>query len=329
MGVTQSKCDAALPPVGAPPPASDFAATFETPEVVALKAPGQFERLHEDVKKLVNVNTFEGCKFELAKPLTPMFQTAHSLWLGGSHYPNANSHYKFSATVGDNERVCIASMDQYGTLEGQVYATMLKVFQGKFIFHLPSDPSGGLVAVADVDFNGANANAQLKLAHNVHGQKGALVGASYMQTISNSLAMGGEGSVSLDDPSATVSLAAKYAGLKHSATATLTKSTAPGNDALSLHYHRAVSPRVQLGTELMLSPQTLEAQVASGAEFSLKSSRVNLSIDGAGKMCSVVETALSPAAKLAFSGEVQFGARDETGKHADEFKFGYSLQIGQ
>ena len=81
-------------------------------ETKPLKSPGQFERLHDEVKKVTSVNPFEGAKFEVAKPLTPTFALNHNFWLGGSYYPNANQHYKFGATVGDNERVCMASVDQ-------------------------------------------------------------------------------------------------------------------------------------------------------------------------------------------------------------------------
>ena len=50
-----------------------------------LKAPGQFERLHDDVKKVTSVNTFEGAKFEVAKPLTPTFALNHNFWLSLIH----------------------------------------------------------------------------------------------------------------------------------------------------------------------------------------------------------------------------------------------------
>ena len=78
-----------------------------------LKCPGQFERLHDDSRRVSSCNTFEGAKFDVAKPLTPTFAVNHNFWLGGSYYPNANQHYKFGATLGDNERVCIASVDQH------------------------------------------------------------------------------------------------------------------------------------------------------------------------------------------------------------------------
>jgi len=151
---------------------------------------------------------------------------------------------------------------------------------------------------------------------------------SYLQAITPRFSIGGEGHCSLDAPSATLVAAGKYATSKYSSVVSYTRAGA--NDQLSFQYHRTVSPgRVQLGSELALQPSTLEAQMATGAEFSLKQSRINLAVDGSGKMQSVVETTLSPAAKLTFSAEMHLGAAEDGGKPRDAYKFGYALQIGQ
>ena len=295
-----------------------------------LKSPGQFERLHDEVKKVTSVNTFEGAKFEVAKPLTPTFALNHNFWLGGSYYPNANQHYKFGATVGDNERVCMASLDQYGTLEGQFYGVVAGALQGKFIFNLPKDPKG-FVAVLDADYGGATHSAQLKVAQNIHGVAGPHCGCAYMQAVTPRWSLGGEGACALAGPSATASFAAKYAGKKWTGVAAATRSGSGAiADQLAFSYARVVSPqRVTLGAELVVQAGG-EATYAAGAEFALKQSRVNVAVDGNGKMASVVETQLSPAAKLTFSADMQLGYNDaEPGKHRDHFKFGYALQIGQ
>lgn len=289
--------------------------------------PGQFERVHEDVKRLTNVNTFEGAKFEVSKPLTPMFALNHMVMLGASPYPNATSHYKFGANVGDSERVCMAHVDQYGTVEGQLYGKIASFLQGKLIFNLPRDPKG-FVAVCDADFNMKTSTAQLKMAQNIHGQPGTHLGVSYLQAVTPRWSFGGEGHCSLGTPSATFVCAGKYSTGKYSGVVTYTK--AGDNDQLSLQYHRTVSPgRVQLGTELALQPFTGESQMATGAEFSLKQSRINLCVESSGKMQSVVETTLSPAAKLTFSAEMHLNSSDGEKGPRDTYKFGYALQIGQ
>ncbi|KAK7232887.1 mitochondrial protein translocase [Aureococcus anophagefferens] len=258
-----------------------------------LKAPGQYERLHDDAKRVTAVNTFEGAKFEVAKPLTPTFALNHNFWLGGSYYPNANQHYKFGATVGDNERVCMASLDQYGTLEGQFYGVVAGALQGKFIFNLPKDPKGFVAAVTP------------------------------------RWSLGGEGACALAGPSATASFA-RHAGKKWTGVAAATRSGSGAiADQLAFSYARVVSPqRVTLGAELVVQAGG-EAATPLAPSQALKQSRVNVAVDGNGKMASVVETQLSPAAKLTFSADMQLGYNDaEPGKHRDR-KFRYARQIGQ
>lgn len=296
-----------------------------------LKCPGQFERLHDDARRVSSCATFEGVKFDVAKPLTPTFAVNHNFWLGGSHYPNANQHYKFGATLGDNERVCIAALDQYGTVEGQFYGAVAGPVQGKLIFNLPHDPKG-FVGVCDLDYAGATAAGQLKLARNIHGVAGTHAACSYVQAVTRRLALGGEGTLAVAQPAATLTAAAKYAGDKWTGAASWTRTPGPAgaaSDQVSLGYARVVSPnRVTVGAELSAAPATGDATFAAGAEFALKQSRVGLAVDGGGKLQSTVEAALSPAAKLLFSAEVQLGWEATPGKPRDAFKFGYGLQIG-
>ena len=201
--------------------------------------------------------------------------------------------------------------------------------QGKFIFNLPHDPKG-FVAVVDADYTGATHSAQLKVAQNIHGVAGAHAGCSYMQAITPRWSVGGEGACAVAGPSSSLTVASKYSAPKWTGVAALTRSGAALADQLALSYARVVSPnRVTLGTELVLQAAG-EATMAAGAEFNLKQSRVNLSVDGNGKMASVVETQLSPAAKLTFSADMQLSLNEaEPGKARDHFKFGYALQIGQ
>ena len=249
--------------------------------------------------------------------------------LGGSYYPNANQHYKFGATVGDNERVCMASVDQYGTLEGQFYGIVAGPVQGKFIFNLPRDPKG-FVAVCDADYAAPDATAQLKVARNVHGVAGSHLGAAYMQAVTPRLSLGGEGHVAVAGPASTLTAAAKWHGDKWTGVLAATRAAGAAADSFVASYARVVSPnRVSVGAELNAAPAAGDALVTCGAEFNLKQSRICLAVDGNGKMQSLAEATLSPAAKLTFSAEMQLGMADEPGKHRDSFKFGYALQIGQ
>ena len=297
-------------------------------ETSGPKNPGPFERLHDDCRRVVHCNTFEGVKFDVSKPLTPTFAVNHNFWLGGSHYPSANQHYKFGATLGDNERVCFGSVDQYGTVEGQIVGAVAGPLQGKLIFNLPNDPQA-FVGICDLDYIGTTSSSQLKVARNIHGVNGTHLGCSYVQAITKRLALGGEGILQAAAPAATFTSALKWTGDKWSGVASWSAGPPAQPGQLALGYARTVSPnRVTLGTELNVAPATGDASFSAGAEFALKQSRVNLAVDGSGRMQSCVEAVLSPAAKLLFSAEMTLGWAAEPGKPRDSFKFGYGLQIG-
>lgn len=342
MGLSHSKCDGKedLPPLPPKPDEAGVASKVKAAmdlvtgdEAQDLKSPGNFEGLQVDVRKLTSLGTYEGCKVEIGKQLTPMFAQAHAFWLGGSYYPQMNQHYNARYTLqtigAENESVIIANIDQMGTLEGHLIGTMLgSLLQGKLMFNMPANHP--TTSVADLDLNGKNAAAQLRLANNFHGQPGCMVGCSYVQALTPRLALGGEGSCNLEQASATLTAAAKYTAPTHSATATYTRGTsAQAQDSLSLQYYRPVNKKVALGSELQLNPATFDANFSTGAEFKLKQSTVNVCVDGTGKMQSMVEMSFATGSRLGFSAEMQFMPRDESGKSRDHYKFGYSLSLGQ
>ena len=106
----------------------------------------------------------------------------------------------------------------------------------------------------------------------------------------------------------------------------------PGN-AVIAYYHRKVSPgRVNLGAELTVFPKNLESTVAFGAEFNLKQSKLTTSVDGTGKVCSVLEATVGTGAKLTLTAEVNLNAKDPmagpSAKPVDQYRFGYGLALG-
>lgn len=304
----------------------------------SVKNPGQFERVHEDVRRMTQGpggQCFEGAKFDLSKPLNPWFALNHRCWLGGSQYPNATAQYTLGATVADNDRVVLSTVDHAGTVEAQVFAQASKHLGGKLIFQLPAERKGDTTMV-DVDYNADTWSGQLKYGSNLGGRAGTSLGATYLQAVTPRLSLGGEGMCCLGEPSTQLTFAGKYATPEYAAIAMLARGlplpTGPA-DAVIGYYHRKVSPgRVNLGAELTVFPKTLDSQVAFGAEFSLKSSKLVTSVDGTGKVCSVLEASVAAGAKLTLTAEVNLGARDPMGgpgaKPTDQYRFGYGLALG-
>merc|ERR1711957_361442 len=210
--------------------------------------------------------------------------------------------------------------------------------------------------LGELDFGGLTWTGNLK-----YGSMGGgnVFGMNYYQSITDRLAMGGEGMYiavngsllnsytmryemeapngldedegndTLKGNDAIAAAAASAVGPGSSSLDTRQSSWFLGNfnpsqGQLNLHYKRVVTPnRVTLGAELTCSPFTLESQVAFGAEFQLTRSKVALAVDGTGKLQTVLETKLGMAAgspSLNFSAEVDHGN--------DAMKFGYGLNIG-
>mmetsp|Transcript_15234 Transcript_15234/g.24573 ORF Transcript_15234/g.24573 Transcript_15234/m.24573 type:complete len:96 (+) Transcript_15234:3-290(+) len=93
---------------------------------------------------------------------------------------------------------------------------------------------------------------------------------------------------------------------------------------LSLNYKRAVTPsRVNMVASLECSPVTLESQVTVGAEFNLTRSKMNLCVDGSGRIQSVLEAKLG---REQGSPALNFAAELDHGKSL--MRFGYGLNIG-
>jgi len=97
----------------------------------------------------------------------------------------------------------------------------------------------------------------------------------------------------------------------------------PAQGMLNLYYKRVVTPnRVTLGAEMMVVP-TLESQLTFGAEFKLQRSKVSMTVDGTGKIQSVVE------AKMGMGTESPTLSLNAEVDHAkDSMKFGYGLTVG-
>jgi len=167
---------------------------------------------------------------------------------------------------------------------------------------------------------------------------GCVYGMNYYQSVTEKLALGGEGMYIAANGNMMSSYTVKYEcdapGADDAKDSIVQKignrpsswfcaQLHPAQGMLNLHYKRVVTPnRVTLGAELQMAP-TLESQVMFGAKFQLARSKMAMVVDGSGTIQSNLETALGMAPgspKLNFNAEVDFAK--------DAMKFGYGLNIG-
>jgi mitochondrial import receptor subunit TOM40 len=183
--------------------------------------------------------------------------------------------------------------------------------------------------LADVDFGGQTWTGNIK-----YGSMGGglICGMNYFQSITPNFAIGGEGMYVGANQNLLSSYTVRYSkGAMHAeeekismdTPSTLVANYNSGHGMLTMNYKRVVTPnRVTLGAQLECSPFSLESQVSVGAEFKLTRSRMQVCVDGTGKIQSTLESKLGAAPgspTLNFSAEVD---------HAkDVMRFGYGLNI--
>mmetsp|Transcript_6912 Transcript_6912/g.10426 ORF Transcript_6912/g.10426 Transcript_6912/m.10426 type:complete len:375 (-) Transcript_6912:135-1259(-) len=320
--VSIAQCDAAaeVKVEEAKPPANPDATVkpelvlqAEKEEEGTIKSPGPYEYQGQEVKAMLNPDTHDGFRMEVQKVLTPTFVVNHSFWLGAAQMPS-NCHYAYTAQVAEGaDRGIMARRDSNGGVVGQVTYGLSPKCMSKWMMQLGPQANMDSLSVETV-YSGESFTGGLKLVS--ASSAGVVFNTCYMQAITPKFSAGGDCNVNLSNSQVTSSGAAKYTTPKWGAVVQVHTG-----GAVTCQYIRKVAPnRVTLGAELEFKPMSMESNVAFGAEFALKQSRVIASIDGTGKISSVLETVLNPAVKLSFCGEIQHAT--------DKYQFGYGLTIG-
>lgn len=344
MGASVSKCDAppappSLPPLqapGSPPPPSiegDSSSssssndennnnTISIAEAAAsatmISNPGPYDHALMDVKRLVSLDTHDGFRADIGKQVSPYMLVSHSFWLGTNMMQDgSNKTYTFTSQVADESGVFLARVDPIrGTLDGRVQR-MLGPFMGKLQIVAGKEPGPNDQLLGEIDVGGMTWTGNLK-----YGSMGGgmVCGLNYFQSVTPSLALGGEGMYIAANGAMMSSYTGKYTGKDYLSCINYNL----GQSTLTLHYKKDITPkRVAIGAELSLNAMSLQSQAMVGAEFNLTRSKIAMCIDGGGKIQSTVQASLgmaqnSPA--ITFTGEVD---------HAkDLMRFGFGLSIG-
>lgn len=277
----------------------------------------------------------------------------HNFALGTTLPDGSNKAYSFLTQVADENGVIMTSFDPFKkAVTGRVVRALLGgAATGKLQASVSPDGSNDTL-LAEMDIGAMTWTGNLK-----YGSMGGgiVFGMNYYQSITERLAMGGEGMYVAANGNLMNSYTIKYempamSGIdtdeENSGSDAISKAAAsaggdaaeplsskpsswflaqlnPSQGMLNLYYKRVVTPnRVTLGAELMVVP-TLETQLTFGGEFKLQRSKVALAVDGTGKIQSVLETKIGMAPgspTLSLNAEVDHGK--------DAMKFGYGLSVG-
>ena len=148
-----------------------------------LPNPGRVEDLKREAQSVLTPDVFDGARFEFNKTLTQKFALLHNISMGSVAAP---SSYEFGANFGDDRILLASRIDMGGRLSGRVNAQLTDSMMLRLQSQLSPD-GGNNSFKADLDFKG-NSNTMTG-----YYMGGGLVGLHYMQSLTQSLALGGEG----------------------------------------------------------------------------------------------------------------------------------------
>lgn len=310
--------------------------------VSSIPNPGPLEASTWDVRRLTSLDTYDGLRCDISKQLSPYFAVVHSFQLGTSSLPDGKtSNYSMTGQMNDETGFMMVRVDpERGSVDGRIHSALLGgVAMGKLQVGTSSEGQNDQL-LGELDFGGATWTGNLK-----YGSMGGgnVYGFNYFQGVSSRLSLGGEAMYVAVNGNKIGSYTAKYslfpgggdegepegpataaAGPPGEAPSYLAATYNTGQSMLSLNYKRTVTPnRVTIGTTLECSPLTLESQVVIGAEFNLTRSKMNVCVDGSGRIQSVLGANLG---REPGSPSLNFVAELDHGKSI--MKFGYGLNIG-
>jgi len=325
---TASDANTEAPP---PPPSATDSIAEAAAAVGSIPNPGPYEHASSDARRLIMLDTHDGFRCDINKQLSPYMAVVHSFWLGTTMIPDGRTKtYSFLTQVADETGLLMARVDpERGSVDGRIHRALLGgAVMAKVQLGVSAEGQSDQI-LADVDFGGETWTGNVKYGS----MGGGLVyGMNYFQSMTPNLAIGGEGMYVAFNQNLVSNYTVRYSKAAMHAEeekvsmdtpSTLVANFNTGQGLLTLNYKRVITPnRVAIGAQLECSPMSLGSQVVVGAEFKLTRSRMQVCVDGTGKIQSTLESKLGAAPgspSLNFSAEVDHAS--------DVMRFGYGLNI--
>eukprot|EP00803_Ostreobium_quekettii_P011569 evm.model.scf_130EXC.12 EVM.evm.TU.scf_130EXC.12 scf_130EXC:130493-135417(+) len=299
---------------------SPFTATqpMGTSKYLNLPDPVKYEELTKEVFTALRPETFEGMKFEIAKPLNPQFFLTHSIAMGNFEIPTQNprqvykcpvSAYEFGSTVITNKLLMVGRITSEGRMTGRFRCEFNDWISINWQAQLANEPEMSQ-QICDINFKGQDWNGLLKFGSN------GFFGLNYLQSVTPRLAAGGEMFYMDEQQKSGIGLAARHVGDKHIATCQLSDT-----GLISLSYLHKVGEKASLAADLLYNWNVREATATVGYDYIFQRARVRGRIDSNGLIGAFLEERLNPGVTFILSGEVDHWKKD--------YKFGFGLQLGE
>lgn len=275
-----------------------------------LPNPGRLEELKREAQNTLTPDVFEGARFEFNKTFSQKFALLHNVFLGAAGQPGS---YEFGANFGDEAVMLASRIDMQGRLNGRVNAQVSDSTLLRLQAQVGPDNSNNSFK-ADVDYKGSD------FTMSGYYMGGGLMGLHYMQSLTDSLALGAEGFYHTKNTNVRGGAGAARLvwGGKGENVATAKVGTF-GHGAVELAYSRKVSDKVGLATELQYFHNQL-CTFGLGYEFRLRQATFKGLIQSDTTCSAALEERISNGVSLLLSAQLNHKKKD--------YKFGVGLSIG-
>ncbi|XP_010508334.1 PREDICTED: mitochondrial import receptor subunit TOM40-1 [Camelina sativa] len=281
-----------------------------------LPSPVPYEELHREAFMSLKADNFEGLRFDFTKALNQKFSLSHSVMMGPTEVPSQSAetikiptaHYEFGANYFEPKLMLIGRVMTDGRLNARLKADLTDKLIVKANAQITNEPHLSH-AMFNFDYMGSDYRAQLQLGNS------ALIGATYIQSVTNRLSLGGEVFWAGVPRKSGIGYAARYESDKMVATAQVAST-----GAVVMNYVQKISEKVSLATDFMFNYFSRDVTASVGYDYILRQSRVRGKIDSNGVASALVEERLSMGLNFLLSAELDHKKKD--------YKFGFGLTVG-
>ncbi|KAL3531011.1 hypothetical protein ACH5RR_010333 [Cinchona calisaya] len=282
-----------------------------------LPCPIPHDEIHREAMMSLKPELFEGLRFDFTKGLNQKFALSHSVLMGPTELPSQSSdtikfptaHYEFGANYLDPKLMLIGRIMTDGRLNARVKYDLSENLSLKATAQLTNEPHMSNV-IANFDYKGKDYRSQFQLGN------GALFGASYIQSVTPHLSLGGEVFWAGQHRKSGIGYAARYNNDKMVATGQVAST-----GLVVLSYVQKVHEKVSLASEFMYNHMSRDVTASFGYDYILRHCRLRGKIDSNGCVGALLEERLNMGLNFILSAEIDHQKKD--------YKFGFGLTVGE
>lgn len=301
-----------------PPPTPEAVKKAEKPvDYMDLPCPIPYEEIHREAMMSLKAENFEGMRIDFTKGLNQKFSLSHSIVMGPTEVPAQSAdiikvptaNYEFGANFIDPKLMLFGRILTDGRLSARVKCDLSENLTMKANAQLTNEPhmSHGMF---NFDYKGTDYRTQLQLGN------GGLIGASYIQSVTPNLSLGGEVFWAGQHRKSGLGYAARYNTDKM-----VTSGQIASTGMVALSYVQKVSEKVSLATDLMYNYMSRDATASFGYDYMLRQCRLRGKIDSNGCTSALLEERLNMGLNFILSAEIDHKKKD--------YKFGFGLTVGE